>query len=338
VKSWWNGIIITVQAVGLVFFPLDKQWALSSSRLSGGMSQQVVWLSGLLPYQAVQAVLHHTRQPVLPVTSIWEEVQRQGERLVEQAGREREQVNVERTQWDHQRYNPLQAKSISMDGGMIYLRGEGWKELKAGVVADLEHHWHRADQPVFQLKNLHYMAVIEKVSAFTQAFWAFAYQRGVTYAGRIVVTADGAPWIWRIAHDLFPTALQIVDWYHATQHLALAAHARYPADDTLAQRWYAQMKNHLFQGEIHCILTDLHAHSLSAHATYFVTHQRRMQYQAFRADGYPIGSGAIESGIKRYKQRFTGAGMRWSRAGAERMILIRSAILSDQFDTLWQAA
>ena len=302
------------------------------------MSQLVVWLSGLLPYAQVQAVLQRTRQPVLPTTTVWEETQRQGQRLLDQVTFEREHVNVERTQWDHRRYNPRQFKSISLDGGMVYIRDEGWKELKAGVVADLEHNWQTAETPVIQLKHLRYTAVLGDPVCFAEALWELAYQQGIPYAGRVAVTADGAPWIWRITSDLFPTALQIVDWYHALQHLTPAANARYPHDPLLAERWMQQMKQHLFLGEIHVIITDLQTHALSTHATYFINHQRRMHYQAFRAEGYPIGSGTIESGIKQYKHRFTGAGMRWSRGGVERMVIIRSAILSDQFDDLWHVA
>lgn len=321
-----------------MFFPLDKAWKLGRSRLSPMMSQQIVWLSGLLPYQQVQAVLQRTRQPVLSTTSIWEETQRQGQRLVGRAAFEREHVNIERRQWDHRLYNARQYKSVSMDGGMVYLRGEGWKELKAGVVADIEHDWYASEHPVMRLKNLSYTAVIGDVACFAKAFWALAYRRGVTYAGRYAVTADGAPWIWRLAADLFPYAVQIVDWYHAVEHLAQAAEARHSNSPQLTQHWLRQMKNHLFHGEVHRIIEDLHAHDLHAHALYFIKHQHRMTYLAFRAEGYPIGSGTVESGIKQFKQRLTGAGMRWSRAGAERMVIIRSAILSDNFDDLWQAA
>lgn len=63
-----------------------------------------------------------------------------------------------------------------------------------------------------------------------------------------------------------------------------------------------------------------------------------MQYQEFWEQGYPMGSGAIESGVKRSRQRFCGSGMRWSHPGAERMTVIRSAVLSDDFDHLWEAA
>jgi len=63
-----------------------------------------------------------------------------------------------------------------------------------------------------------------------------------------------------------------------------------------------------------------------------------MQYLEFREEGYPIGSGMIESGIKQFKSRFNGSGMRWSRSGIQRLIPIRASILSHQFDSLWHQA
>ena len=63
-----------------------------------------------------------------------------------------------------------------------------------------------------------------------------------------------------------------------------------------------------------------------------------MQYLEQRENLWLIGSGMIESGAKQYKDRFTGPGMRWSRSGAEHLLPIRSAIMSDRFDRLWQQA
>lgn len=71
---------------------------------------------------------------------------------------------------------------------------------------------------------------------------------------------------------------------------------------------------------------------------YFVTHQRRMQYQAFHEEGYPIVSGTVESGIKQFKARLAGPGMRWSRPAAEQMLVVRAAVMSHSFDALWDAA
>lgn len=80
------------------------------------------------------------------------------------------------------------------------------------------------------------------------------------------------------------------------------------------------------------------AKDLRTEAGYFENNKRRMHYLELREEGYPIGSGMIESGIKQFKARFTGPGMRWSREGIERLIPIRAAILSQQFDTIWSSA
>jgi hypothetical protein len=77
---------------------------------------------------------------------------------------------------------------------------------------------------------------------------------------------------------------------------------------------------------------------LPEHAHDFHTRQRRMRYQEFRKEGYPIGSGKVESGIKQFKARLSGPGMRWSRPGAEKMLAIRSAVMADTFDHLWETA
>lgn len=91
-------------------------------------------------------------------------------------------------------------------------------------------------------------------------------------------------------------------------------------------------------GRVHKVIHSLHKNDLSHLATYFERHQRRMQYLEFREEGLPIGSGTVESGVKQFKQRLCGTGMRWRSENADRMLVIRSAVLSDDFHQLWDAA
>src|SRR5574340_239313 len=126
------------------------------------------------------------------------------------------------------------------------------------------------------------------------ALWALAVERGIPAADDTSVTADGAAWIWNLVTAYFPDSLQIVDFYHACQHLALAASTLFPDDPERHQRWYNQQIHALFQGGAPLIAADLDAAGLPEHALYFHTHQRRMQYQEFREQGYPIGSGTTE--------------------------------------------
>jgi len=317
------------------FFPLDEQWQLDGSVFTRDLARQMVWLSALLPYKQCEAVFAEIGEQWLSASSIWRQTQKHGQRLLEYVTHEREQVSVERIQFPDARHDHDQRKGVSMDGGMIHIRQEGWKEMKVGLVSGLQHEWER-EKPRTRLVHLDYTAVIGTVETFAPALWELSVRNEIPYAGRTAVVADGAAWIWRLCADYFPGSTQIVDWYHARQQLAHAAELRHPDNDVGAQRWYEKMSPHLFHGEVWKIIHDLKQHDISA--TYFQTHQRRMQYLRFRADGFPIGSGGVESGIKQYKQRLSGPGMRWSRQGAERMLTIRTAVLARHFDDLWEQA
>ncbi len=120
------------------------------------------------------------------------------------------------------------------------------------------------------------------------------------------VTADGPEWIWNLADDLFPDSRQIVDWFHACQHLSDAASALFGDSPDAATRCYHARQDDLFLGNIAAITTPLDQAGLCEFSHYFHAHQRRMQYHQFREDGLPIGSGSIESTVKQFKARLTG--------------------------------
>lgn len=250
-------------------------------------------------------------------------------------GADIERVQVGAAAEDHQ-----QRKGISMDGGMVHIRDEGWKELKAGAVFDVDLRLERDPRThergdYAHGVNVTYTAVLGTVQQFAPALWALAVAHDIPTAAESSVTADGAEWIWHLVPDYFPDSVQIVDWYHATPHLAQAAHALYPDDEAQAQTWYRQRLDDLFAGLIDRITRPLDQAGFTDHSRYFHVHRRRMQYQEFRENGYPRGSGTIESGIKQFKTRLSAAGMRWSRAGVQRMLIIRAAVLGHDFDRLW---
>jgi hypothetical protein len=304
----------------------------------------MVWLSGLVPsYRQAEEVFARIGHRQIPRMSLWRRTQAHGERMKTHIEHQQEMVAPERVVLPAAGQDHTHLKGISMDGGMLNIRDEGWKEFKVGAVFDVmaqsaadPQTGEALEQP--RATNIGYAAVLGEVEKFAPALWRLAVEQDVPCAARSSVTADGAAWIWNLAADYFPDSVQIVDWYHADEHLAAAAHALYPADDERAAAWRQQMHKPLFLGQAWYIAQTLEQAGLEEHALYFRTHQRRMQYQEFREEGYPIGSGTVESGIKQFKLRLTGPGMRWSRAGAERMLVIRSAVLADAFDDLWAAA
>ena len=165
-----------------------------------------------------------------------------------------------------------------------------------------------------------------------------ARRTGLAKTARSCITADGAAWIWNLAALHFPDSVQIVDYYHARQHLALAAQALFPDCPTQANAWFHTPTDDLFDGHLGPIVAELQQAGLTDAAAYFQHHQDRMRYADFRDAGYPIGSGSVESEVKQFKHRLDGSGMYWSRQGAENIIPIRAAVLDGSFDTCWASA
>lgn len=336
---------MSVHSVVQAFFPLDKQWQLDRSVFTKEVARQMVWLSGLLPYEQCEAVFAEIGEQWLSASSLWRQTQKHGQRLLDYVAYQREQVSVERIQLPDAKHDHEQRKGISMDGGMINIRDEGWREVKVGTVFDVALRLERNPQTgeldnMAHGVNVHYTAVLGTKDDFKPALWALAVQHALPTARNRSVVADGAPWIWDVAEDVCPDGAQVVDWFHAVEHLHKAALALYPneSDVQKRQRWFKKYKNHLYMGHIDLIISVLHQRNVPQLATYFQRHKRRMTYLEFREEGLPIGSGTVESGVKQFKQRLSGTGMRWHLDNANVMLVIRSAVLGNDFHHLWASA
>ena len=321
-----------VQGVGAAFFPLDKTWGLDASVYSPELKRQRVWLSGLLPYAQAEAVMQRIGKRKISDSSLWRAVEKQGDRLLVE-GEPSKPVAPSETLWGW-------GKTLSIDGGMVNIRQEGWKELKVGLVGNVvsDDPPDSSVIPEVHTVPLAYSAVLGDVEVFTPVLVQMARRQGFFDASLSSITADGAPWIWSVSSDNFPRSVQIVDWYHARQHLAQAAQARFPDQPQQVTAWLQAQSDVLFEGPLEPLLSELNQADLSEFAHYFETHQPRMRYLDFQEAGFPIGSGSVESEVKQFKQRLAAPGMRWSRAGAQRMIPIRAAVLDHSFDARWSQA
>lgn len=328
-----------------VFFPLDKHWQLDRSVFTREVARQMVWLSGLLPYEQCEAVFAEIGDQWLSASSIWRQSQNHGHRLLAHIEGQRDEVSVERIQLPDAEHDHDQRKGISMDGGMIHIRDEGWREVKVGTVFDVDlrlernPQTHELDEMAHGV-NVHYTAILGSKEDFKPALWALAVQHDLPTARNRSVVADGALWIWDVAEDICPDGQQVVDWYHAVEHLHKCALALYPddLDKQKRQRWFKKYKHQLYLGNIDTLIAVSHRRNIPQLATYFERHKRRMQYLEFREEGLPIGSGTVESGVKQFKQRLCGTGMRWHLDNANIMLVIRSAVLGNDFNKLWIAA
>ena len=192
-----------------------------------------------------------------------------------------------------------------------------------------------------------YTAAIEGAEEFGLRLYTEAWRRGWSRAKKKVILGDGAVWIWNLAQQHFPGAVQIVDLYHARQHLWELAAKRFPDDDQARKRWTARLLNKLDQGRIEALVKTLRrfqttskelARLLANGADYFERNAERMRYPEFRKQALFVGSGVVEAGCKRViGARLKRSGMFWTVRGANAIIALRCCRLSGNFEDYWEA-
>ena len=200
--------------------------------------------------------------------------------------------------------------------------------------------------PVRDPDSTTYVGAIETAEEFGYRIYTEAWRRGWEWAIIKIVIADGAVRIWNQADLHFPGAVQIVDLYHARQHLAELAALLHPHDAAAKNLWLAPMRDLLDKGKIEELVERLrviaaeHAKAcpdltkeVLTEAEYFATNASRMNCPDFRARGFFVGSGVIEAGCKAIVgQRIKRSGMFWTLRGANAIIALRCARHNGRFE------
>ncbi len=215
---------------------------------------------------------------------------------------------------------------VAMDGVLIHIRQEGWKEVKVGCVFAVEP-GQAVDEitgeeiDVGRAVHTSYTAYLGGPEVFGQKVWAEAKRRGWQKARDTQVLGDGAVWIWNLAGEHFYDSEQGVDWFHAKEHLGKAGQWLHGEGTPQLHSWLHEQETCLFQGHAEEIAALLRREAqqkpklgegLLQEAGYFENNKRRMDYLELRVQGWVIGSGMIESGGKQFKHRMAGPGMQWS--------------------------
>ncbi len=176
---------------------------------------------------------------------------------------------------------------------------------------------------------------------FAQRVGREAARRGFDQAERQVILGDGAAWIWNLAAEQFPRAVQIVDLFHAKQRLWKVAHEVYGTTSEVGAAWAHAGCAELEAGRLPGVRAALRAHAATheeaqAALVYFRNNADRMRYAEFRRQGLGVSSGVVEAGCKRVVgARLKGSGMRWTVAGGNTILALRSCILSGRFEDFW---
>jgi hypothetical protein len=198
--------------------------------------------------------------------------------------------------------------------------------------------------PVRDEDSTTYVGAIETAEEFGRRLYAEAWRRGWGRAEKKVVLGDGAEWVWNQTDLHFPEATQIVDLYHAREHLWVVARQLHPDDIPAQRRWVMVKQNKLDNGQIERIVVSLRllerfhlrlAETLQREANYFEQNKERMRYPKFRKQGFFVGSGVIEAGCKTIIGRLKQSGMFWTVRGANAIIALRCCQLSGKFEDYW---
>jgi hypothetical protein len=205
--------------------------------------------------------------------------------------------------------------------------------------------------PVRDEGSVSYSAAIESaamtdtsklLSQFAQRVMREATRRKFTNAPRMIIIGDGAAWIWNIAGELFPDAIQVVDRFHAKEHLSDVCKIIWGPESLIGKDWLHQRYQELDSGQMQQLLADLQLHAqyypeVKNCIEYFQRNAHRMRYGYFHEQRICTSSGVVEAGCKvAIGTRLKRAGMHWTVRGANAIIALRCCKLSGRFEQFWE--
>lgn len=312
------------------FCPLDRAWGLGPAQTTPTVQARNAALAAWVPYTRLPAL---TQQ--LGVR--WGLDVKSGERVTQRLGaavRENPPANLGAARGAAER--PV---AVAVDGVFVLTRRDGWKEARCAVVYEPDTEASRSPEGCAGLRKEYLGGLVDRETVLERACQRAAAR--VRTGTVIAALGDGAHWIWDGYAQHLPQRVEILDFYHACQHLARVAQALHPQDAEAAGAWLAEHRHELRHIGPWRLLRELEAwqpHGKGSAAArkvrseelgYFGRNQERMHYPDYARRGFPIGSGAVEGACKHLvTARFKQAGMRWGPQTAEPLLHLRAALLS----------
>jgi hypothetical protein len=237
---------------------------------------------------------------------------------------------------------------VSVDGAMVPLVHGEWAEVKTLAIGHLDRQPAADGSWTVQATALSYFSRLADADTFRGLAWGETHRRGITLAPHVCAVGDGALWCQRFYDWHCPDAVRILDWPHAVEYLSAAAQATWGAGTEPAATWLEATRTELATGTPAGVLARLRAlaepgptapppaEAVTEALHYLEARQDQIAYAAFRAAGYPIGSGIVESANKLVVEaRLKGSGMHWARGHVNPMVALRAAWCSERWATAW---
>jgi hypothetical protein len=325
------------------FSPLDEELALLPGPLTPRLQETLVRLGTVLPFgRAARLFTHCTHTTVSESTA---------RRLTERAGatyaavQEAEASALARTL--PACADAPRCQLLSADGAMVPLRGGVWGEVKLLAIGEVgEGTWER-DEWVVHTRALSYFSRMTDAQTFGELARVETHRRGTERAEVVCAVTDGAEWLQGLIDLHRPDAVRILDFAHAAGYVTRAAQAVFGAQSTVGAAWITAQLHELKWGEAARVVAAVQAlpsarcpaeaRAVVVESVGYLTKRLpQMQYATFRALGYPIGSGSVESGHKVVTQaRLAGAGMHWARGQVNALCALCAVESNARWDEAW---
>lgn len=344
-----------VPPVGRVFFPLDEELHLFAGPFTPSLVESIVRLGTWMPFVPVTEGIAYFCKVSLSEPTARRKTEEAGAAYVEV--QTAEVAAIARDEGPTPDGPPLQ--QLSVDGAMVPLLHKQWGEVKTLVLGEIgppvqeKGEWH------VHATQLSYFSRMTDHATFSRLATVETHRRGTARAGTVCAVNDGAEWEQQVVDDHRPDAVRILDWGHSAEHVSAVGRAVFGQDPSAEQTWRTEQLRALKEDDPPPLLAELRrlretlsteepdgakpaggnaeaVRVVEAHLAYFSKRQEHLRYAAFAQAGYPIGSGAVESGNKLVVEaRLKGAGMHWAPEHVDPMVALRTVACSDRWDEAW---
>jgi hypothetical protein len=322
------------------FFPLDEELGLLPGSLTPVGHEQLVRLAGWISFE--RAAEMYTDFTGIKVSGAM------SRRYTEKAGAayvEIQKEEVERLEKEKPEAPGSKKKlQVSVDGAMVPLVKGEWAEVKTLVIGEVQPAVKEKEEWVVHTRELSYFSRMMPAQEFERMALVEIHRRGVENAQDVAAVQDGADWEQGFTDYHCPQAVRILDFPHAGEHINQVGQYLYGENTSQAQQW---LQEHLFQLKDKgpdTLLAEFRqlksqhpqASEISANLAYLEKRENQLQYPKFRTQGWPIGSGIVESGNKLVVEvRLKGSGMHWAKPNVNSMLAIRNILCSDRWKEEW---
>jgi hypothetical protein len=333
--------MVIVRVARKAFFPLDEQLALLPGHLTPLLQDQLAHLGVWMPFAKAAGMLAGFTHTSVSESS--------AQRLTEAIGIAYEAVQVAEVEHIERDWPEVEDGAdkllVSVDGAFVPLLHGEWAEVKTLVVGEVGEPTQRDGKTVVPSHSHSYFSRVAEAELFQRLTLGELYRRRVETAERLALVSDGAEWIQGFIEFHAPEALRILDFPHAAQRICQVGEAVLGAEHASLRAWQTRQLHTLKHEGPDRVLESLRCFAaahlsvpvIAENLAYLEKRVAHMQYPSFQAEGWPIGSGMVESANKLVVEaRLKGAGMHWSRASVNPLLALRNAVCNDRWAEAWQ--